>query len=184
MSAASHRLLTAEEFAALPREGLRLELVRGEIAAMPPAFEDHGEVTVNITIVLGQYVWAHDLGRMFAAETGFLISRNPDTVRAPDCAFIQKSRLPADGSQPVWGRVIPDLVVEVVSSGDRAIAIAEKIRMWLDAGVRLVWGAYPATRRIEAHRPGEAMVTLHEGDVLDGYDVVPGFAAPVAQVFR
>jgi len=74
MSAVSKHLLTAEEFAALPRDGLRLELLRGEIVAMPPAFGDHGEVALRLAVLLGQYVLAHKLGRMYAAETGFLIA--------------------------------------------------------------------------------------------------------------
>jgi Uma2 family endonuclease len=79
--------------------------------------------------------------------------------------------------------VIPDLVIEVVSSGDRMSEVGEKVQMWLDAGVRLIWVARPALRTIEIYRPGIPMLTLDEGDSLDGYDVVPGFSAPVSQVF-
>jgi Uma2 family endonuclease len=77
---------------------------------------------------------------------------------------------------------MPDLVVEVVSAGDRVDEIADKIRMWLDVGVRLIWVAYPQRRAIEVHRPGHPVLALGTADHLDGYDVVPGFSAPVAQV--
>lgn len=183
MTTISQYLLNADEFAALPREGLRLELVRGEIHAMPPAFEDHGETAMMIGILLGHYVVTHRLGKVYAAETGFLIARDPDTVRAPDAAFIQTDRLPKQKAQPRWVPIIPDLVVEVVSSGDRTSEVGEKVQMWLDAGVRLIWVARPALRTIEVYRPGEAALPLGDGDSLDGYDVVPGFTAPVSQVF-
>lgn len=184
MSAAPyHHLFTAEEFAALPSEGLRLELVRGEISAMPPAFDDHGEIIVLLTLAVGSYVREHDLGRMYGAETGFLLARNPDTVRAPDFAFIAHDRLPPPRPKPGWVEVMPDLVAEVVSSGDRISEVHEKVRMWLEAGVRLVWVVFPAPRLIEAHRASRDVVTLREGDALDGEDVVPGFAAPVARIF-
>jgi len=183
MSTTTQHLLTAEEFTALPREGLRLELVRGEIHAMPPAFEDHGRTAMRLGVVLGQYVLANSLGEIYAAETGFLIARDPDTVRAPDAAFIQASRAPRQDEPPGWVRVMPDLVVEVVSSGDRATEVAEKMRTWLDVGVRLVWVVYPTRKVIEAHRPGQPALTLGVDDALDGYDVVPGFTAPVARVF-
>ena len=176
-------LLTAEEFAALPSEGLRLELVRGEISAMPPAFDDHGKSTMRLGGLATHYVLEHDLGEVYAAETGFLLARNPDTVRAPDFAFIAKDRLPPSRPKPGWVEVVPDLVAEVVSSGDRISEVHEKVRMWLDAGVRLVWVVFPAPRVIEAHRAGRDVVTLREGGALDGEDVVPGFSAPVALIF-
>lgn len=91
MSAIHRGTITAEEFAALPRDGLRTELVRGEIVAKPPAFTDHGETAMRLSIILGQYVLEHDLGELYIAETGFLIARNPDTICAPDLAFIQKA---------------------------------------------------------------------------------------------
>jgi Uma2 family endonuclease len=182
MSAVPKHLLTAEEFAALPSNGLRLELIRGEIVAMPPAFEDHGVTAGRLNSLLGHYVLTQNLGQVYAAETGFLISENPDTVRAPDLAFTSASRV-APRAVARWVRVIPDFVAEVVSSGDRPTEIAEKVQMWLDAGVRLVWVLYPTRRVVEVHRPGEAAVVLTDGATLDGEDVVPGFSCPVAQVF-
>lgn len=183
MSAVSHHLLTAEEFAALPTDNLRLELVAGEIVAMPPAFDDHGEVIVLLTLAVGAFVREHGLGRMYGAETGFLLARDPDTVRAPDFAFISKDRVPAQRPKPGWVEVVPDLVAEVVSSGDRLSEVREKTRMWLEAGARLVWVVFPASRTVEVHRAGQELVTLREGEALDGGDVIPGFAAPVARLF-
>jgi len=182
MSAVPRHLLTADEFAALPREGLRLELIRGEIVAIAPAFDDHGEVSMRLGILLGHYILTHGLGKTYAAETGFLLAENPDTVRAPDFAFTAAERAPARGA-PGWVRVVPDLVAEVVSSGDRPSEVAEKVRMWLDAGVRLVWVVYPSRRVIEVYRAGQPTLVLHDGDSLDGGDVVPGFTCPVSEVF-
>jgi len=124
------------------------------------------------------------LGEVYAAETGFLLSRNPDTVRAPDCAYIQASRVTPEAMAAFWNPVIPDLVVEVVSSGDRPKAIAEKVSMWLDAGVRLVWVAYPARREVVAHRPGQPEMTYTERETLNGFDVLPGFTAPISDIFE
>ena len=182
MSAVPRHLLTADEFAALPHAGLRTELIRGEISAMPPAFDDHGEVAGSLAVLLGQFVRANGLGRLYAAETGFLVAEQPDTVRAPDLAFTRAERVPPRGA-PGWVRAMPDLVAEVVSSGDRPSEIGEKVRMWLDAGVRLVWVVYPTQRIVEVWRPAEPVLVLHEHDQLDGYDVVPGFTCPVEQIF-
>ncbi|WIG59713.1 MAG: hypothetical protein OJF49_002460 [Ktedonobacterales bacterium] len=178
------RLLTAAEFAALPRTGLRTELIGGTIAAQPPAFGDHGEIAIHLGVILGHYVLAHTLGEVYAAGTGFLIERDPDTVRAPDFAFIRKERVPAPSGKPGWVSVMPDLVAEVVSSGDRVAEIGEKVAMWLRVGVRLVLVAWPQRREIEVYRPDMPLATLREDDMLDGYDVLPGFSAAVARVYR
>jgi Uma2 family endonuclease len=177
------RLLTAEEFAALPRDNMRLELVRGEILAMPPAFGGHGKTAMRLGVVLGQYVLSHQLGEVYAAETGFLVARNPDTVRAPDVAFIQASRVPPIETDDGWVPVVPDLAAEVVSSGDRVSEVADKVHMWMDAGVRMVLVVLPAAGAVEVHRAGQPLVTLHAGDMLDGADVVPGFTASVTALF-
>lgn len=176
-------LLSAEDFAALPTKGMRLELVRGEIIAMAPTFGDHGVTTNTLSFYITQYVKPRKLGKVCAAETGFLLSRNPDTVRAPDCAFIQANRVTPEVTAAFWIPVIPDLVVEVVSSGDRPKAVAEKVSMWLDAGVRLVWVVYPARHEVVAHRLGQPEMTLTERDTLDGLDVIPGFTLPIADIF-
>jgi Uma2 family endonuclease len=175
-------LLTAEEFAALPHEGLRLELIKGELIAMPPTHGNHGVPAMRLSGLLTHYILTNHLGQVYAAETGFLIAENPDTVRAPDFAFIQSSRVTPETVAPTWVPVIPDLVVEVVSTGDRETEVASKTRMWLDAGVRLAWVVYPARREIVIHRTDSA-TTLAETDTLTGEDVVPGFELPVADVF-
>ncbi len=112
-------LLTAEEFAALPHEGLRLELIKGELVAMPPTHGNHGIPAMRLSGMLTHYILTNHLGQVYAAETGFLISENPDTVRAPDFAFIQTSHVTPAAAAPTWVPVIPDLVIEVVSTGDR-----------------------------------------------------------------
>ena len=133
--------------------------------------------------LLTHYILTHDLGEVYAAETGFLIERNPDTVRAPDFAFIAKERVTPETDAATWVPVMPDLVVEVVSSGDRDSEVATKVQMWLDAGVRLVWVVYPQRREVVIHRPGRPPEVLAVTDTIDGEDVVPGFSCPVAQVF-
>ncbi len=176
-------LLTAEDLAALPTEGLRLELVRGELVAMPPTQGNHGTSAMRLGALVGHYILTHDLGEVYAAETGFLIERNPDTVRAPDFAFIAKERVTPETDAPTWVPVAPDLVMEVVSSGDRESEVATKVRMWLDAGVRLVWVVYPQRREVEIHRLGHPAEALAVSDTISGEDVVPGFTCPVAVVF-
>ena len=91
-------LMTAAELAALPDDGQRHELVAGELRTMPPSGGEHGGLAARFTIRLGHYVDEHQLGQVFVAETGFLLTTNPDTVRAPDVAFVCRERAEAVGN--------------------------------------------------------------------------------------
>ena len=93
------KLFTAEELLHLPTVGRRLELVKGKVYEMPPAGARHGDVAMEIGALLRTHVRANQLGRVFAAETGFILRRDPDTVRAPDAAFVSGHRLP-EGELP------------------------------------------------------------------------------------
>lgn len=176
-------LLTAEEFAALPTEGMRLELVRGELRAMPPTRGNHGKPAMRLSGLLTYHILTHELGEVYAAETGFLLERNPDTVRTPDFAFISSARVTPETDAASWVPVVPDLVIEVVSSGDRETEVTSKVQMWLDVEVRLIWVVYPMRREVVVHRRERPATTLSLSDTLDGEDMVPGFSCPVAQIF-
>ena len=176
-------LFTAEELEHLPSNGKRLELVKGKLYEMAPAGGRHGYTAMNTGIVLGAYVKLNGLGRTFAAETGFILQRSPDTVRAPDVAFIAQSRLPVDDIPDSFLEIIPDLVVEVVSPGDSRREVEEKMADWLRSGVRLAWAIYPANRSATVYQPNGAAYQLSELDSLNGEDVVPGFSCRVGDLF-
>ena len=120
---------------------------------MTPAGGEHGQVALRVGARILAYVEEQDLGAAFAAETGFVLNRGPDTVRAPDVAFVARSRL---STAPSWGfpELAPDLVVEVVSPWDRASEVSAKAATWLDAGVRLVWVVDPQARLATVHHQG------------------------------
>ena len=175
---------TAEQLLAMPDDGWRYELVEGELRRMAPAGHEHGRVTLNLTWRLGQHVSTHRLGTVFAAETGFLIKRDPDTVRAPDVAFIAAGR--ADAARNVRGYFpgAPDLVVEVVSPSDTFSDVAEKVFEWLGAGSVAVVVVDPRRRRVTLSRSEQDIRVLGEGDTLDLSFVLPDFSIPVTQLFE
>ena len=175
------RLMTAEELLRLPDDGLRHELVRGELRTMsPPGFE-HGEVAGDFYGSLWQYVRARQLGRV-VGEVGFLLATGPDLVRAPDVAFVRRDRLPDVRVRGYWPGA-PDLVVEVISPNDLYTEVDEKVAEWLEHGTRLVFVVNPQRRTVAVHRPGQPVGILGVEDVLDGEDVVPGRTLPVRDLF-
>jgi Uma2 family endonuclease len=139
-------------------------------------------VSAALTGVLREHVAAHRLGRVVAAETGFLLATDPDTVRAADVAFVRRERLP-DPEPLGYAALAPDLVVEVVSPGDRAGETLTKVGAWLTAGTRLVWVVDPARRLARVYRQDGSEALLDEGQSLDGEDVIPGFRCLLGPIF-
>ncbi len=150
---------------------------------MSPSGWRHGEVVGNLHGLLWRHVREKRLGKLFGAETGFLIGRDPDTVRAPDIAFVSRDNLPErDPSDAYWPGA-PDLVVEVLSPHDKTGEVDEKIECWLDAGVRLLWVVDPKLRHVTCYRSVTDVMIQTTTDQLDGGDIVPGFHCPVADIF-
>ena len=142
---------------------------------IPPGFE-HGRIAGRLTVRIGSHVEARGLGSICAAETGFLLARKPDTVRAPDLAFLRASRAP--GPDRGYYPGAPDLAVEALSPDDRP-GVAE----WLEAGARAVWVVDPRSRTVTVHERDLDARVLGEHDVLRGGDLLPGFEMAVADVF-
>lgn len=173
------------ELSNLPEnEGVRLELSEGELIEMPPAGGKHGGCVFQIGLPVGIHVNQHKLGYVTAAETGYILHRNPDgkdTVRAPDLGFVVAARLP-NGLPAGHIPVAPDFAVDVVSPTDRANDVEKKVMQYLDYGVRLLWIVYPDIRTVLVYTA--AGVTRHGiEDTLDGGDVLPGLSIPVRSIF-
>jgi Uma2 family endonuclease len=174
---AHDRGLTAEEFAVLPVD--RAELVDGEVVEMAPVGGTHGEVAGNAYFELRR--WAREGGRGYVlVETGYVLSRDPDTVRAPDVSFLSRERVERLPDGLVDGA--PDLAVEVLSPGDAAMDVAAKVDVYLAAGCRAVWVVNPRARHVTVHTPGGASHVFRESDALAG-DYLPGFSCRVADLF-
>ena len=181
-------LMTASDLARLADDAWTYELVEGRLVRMPLAGTGHGRRAAKLMIALGTYAEPRELGIVFTAETGFLLSKpgEPDTVLGPDVAFLRTEHIPSQSEQEqAFWRVAPDLVVEVASPGHYRPELADKVRRYLAAGVQLVRVVWPRYRQVDVRRAGSpAPVTLSVGDDLDGGDVVPGFTYPVARLFE
>ena len=176
------KLMTIAEYAALPDDGWRYELDRGELRRMPAGGVQHGGIGLRIGRRLGDYVDEHGLG-LAMVETGFIFAADPPTLRAPDVAFIRTERLPPPAELPLFSRVAPDLAIEVVSPNDEEAELAAKVAFYLAHGVPLVWVVYPDAREVVVHRPGQAARTHRMGDTLTGEEIVPGFRLPILDIF-
>jgi Uma2 family endonuclease len=174
--------LTADQLATLPDDGNRFELVEGELHMMSPAGGRHGRIAGKLFLRIGNHVERHKLGETFAAETGFLLRQNPDTVRAPDVSFVSHERLGEFADHPGYLPLAPDLVVEVVSPSDHSSEVESKANAWLRAGVQVVLVVDPQTKSIREYRSFNQIQVYSEG-LIDLQDVLPDFKLGVEELF-
>ena len=180
MTTTATRLMTADELLAMPRGcGKRYELIRGKLVEKMPTGDPHSRGVKWISYALTQYEVDTGYGEVRTGEPGYRLETAPDTVRAPDVAWIASGRLPP-GTRG-YPNLAPDLAVEVRSPRQD---LSDKAQMWLRYGSREVWTADPEPPvSITRHRPGQPPVTLYEDDTLDGGDLLPGFSITVRRLF-
>ena len=183
LAPAKPKLLTAEDLLRLDSKGVKGELIRGRLSETMSVGGEHGEIAMNLGGELRSFVKPRRLGRIFGSDAGVLLERAPDTVREPDVAFISAARLPLTERVTGYYEIVPDIVVEIASPSDSRREVDDKARMWRDYGVPLVWAAYPDTRTIDVHRADGSITTLYENDILDGGEILPGFAVLVKDIF-
>jgi Uma2 family endonuclease len=158
------------------------ELVRGELVMMSPAGFDHGWIGQRLGARLSVFVEGSRLGVVTGSDTGFVLARDPDTVRAPDVAFISAARVP-DSPTPGFFEGAPDLAVEVLSPSDRASDLLDKVQEWLAAGCRAVWVVDPQKKTVSIYQSRGPVRLLRTGDRLEGGEVLPGFSVAVDDIF-
>jgi len=174
--------MTAEDLLALPDRGNRYELVEGELQQMAPASGPHGRDGGRIFGRLQRFTEEHGLGVVYLSDTGFLLRREPDTVRCPDISFVRTARLP---EADAYGVVpfAPDLAIKVVSPSNTVSEMTRKVREYLDAGSAMVWVVEPTTRFVTVYTPDNMARIYRDGDTLTGGDIIPGFELDVTYIF-
>jgi Uma2 family endonuclease len=181
MIAVAEALMTAEEFEQLPDTDARRELVRGRLVVTPPTGFEHGTIQMQLGGLMNPYLRHHNLGRL-ASEVGAILARNPDTVRGPDAVYYSFTRIPANSRPRGFPRVLPELVVEIVSPEDTWPEVMTKVGEYLAAGIHVVViDPVPQVVHVfELHQPPRQ---VGPADIFDFPALWPGLAFPVADLF-
>lgn len=166
----------------MPDDGMRHELVRGELLTMTPPGTEHGRVAATAGGLLFAHARKTGSG-VTTVETGFMLARDPDTVRGPDAAFISKDRAEAIGRTPKYWPEAPALAVEVISPNDAYREVRDKALEWLAAGSKMVLVLDPPKRTATVYSGEDETHVYGEQDTLDLSDAVPGFSVSVAELF-
>lgn len=175
-------VLSLEEYAALDEAGQECitELVRGVLVHEPRPGRRHGELQVEIAFHLRR--WAEQRGARVSVESGFVLERDPPTLRGPDVAVVLAgSHVETDDHG--WGSRAPDVAVEVLSPSDTSTAVHRKTMDYLNAGARLVWLVDDQARTVVVHRPDGSANLIRGDETLSGEDVLPGFSVSLTELF-
>lgn len=176
-------VVTADELERMYVPGRRLELVRGVLVVQELPGARHSAIANELAYRLTGFTKERALGRVFGQDAGFRLGREPDTVRGADVAFVTLERMP-EIPATAYPELAPDLVVEVLSPGDRTGEVLEKVGAWLRAGARRVWVIDPERRQAQVYRADGGVSILGPGDALDGEDVLPGFSLALDQLLE
>jgi Uma2 family endonuclease len=180
----SRSLVTAEQLFKQPADGYRYELLCGELRMMSPAGGRHGRIANRIAFLLGKHVEPKKLGVVFAAETGFLIARSPDTVLAPDVAYVERARYASLRDDVSYIPMAPDLAVEVLSPSDTFSRVQAKAFTWLEAGTRLVLVVDPEMETVHAIRTPQRIEIFRDAESVDCSDAVADWQLTPAEIFK
>jgi Uma2 family endonuclease len=171
---------TLEDLMKMPKDGYKYELVDGAIVASPTGMY-HSEVGARISHILQKFLDETPLGRIYGSDVGIQL---PDgNLRSPDSCFVSAGKLPGGKSPVTFGELVPDLVVEVLSPGDSAREVADKIGEYLECGVPLVWLVDPKAKTVTVYRTLTDARRLSSEDILTAEPVLPGFSCRVSQFF-
>ncbi len=156
-------------------------LIEGELVEeVRPQGRLHGRVLSKLNSILDTKIVDPALGELLVGDVGFLLARNPDTVLAPDLAFVRAERLAnaGDGYLPF----APDLAIEVVSPSNTLTEIARKVELYLRHGSSEVWVVRPRERGIVIHRAGVVATIVHDGESIIS-PLFPGKTIDFSSVF-
>lgn len=175
--------MTAAEFERVADQFGSCELVRGEVNPLAPAGFEHGENTAQVTHLLKTWATQSGLGRVLSGEIGLITEQRPDTVRGADVIYCSYSRLPRKQRVEGFGRIAPELVVEIVGNNRNWTALLRKAGEYFDMGVDRVWIVDPKRRRLCVLRPDDEPMVLSDRQIITDPATLPGFRCRVREFF-
>ena len=188
-TATPNKLMTAEEFLALPEDpGVERELIQGEVweREMTKRSKKHSATQSMIVFRLLSWVQSQRIphGTVASGEAGCFLRRNPDSVVGIDVAFFSAEAAQRNGKDTTLFDSPPVLAVEILSPSDKHDLVDAKIQNYLEANVSLVWIVDPTFKTVTVYRPDAKPEMFSGDDEISGEPHLPGFTLPVSQLFQ
>jgi Uma2 family endonuclease len=180
--------ITIKDIESMEAHGITREIVNGQwvdAREEKMAGELHGAIATNLIIALGSYVKTHQLGRVYPADTTYILEEDKDGIqlmRLPDVSFVAADRVKTH-DRDTYYQLAPDLAIEIISPSERAVAMRAKIKDYLRTGVRQVWQVYPETQEVLVYLADGTIRTYDIGQTISGDEIFPDLALPVADIF-
>ena len=171
---------TLEDLLNMPEDGLKHELVNGEIVVSPGGWK-HSEIAIKISHILATFLEGHPIGKIGGSDLGVWLANG--NLRSPDVTFVRNEKLPKEEDQYKFAEFVPDLAVEVLSPSDRPGFVSEKIREFLENGVPIVWLVDPKQKTVTEYRSLSETQQYSGDDVISAEPVLPGFFCPISRFF-
>jgi Uma2 family endonuclease len=171
---------TVEDLLNMPEDGMKHELVNGEIVVSPTGWK-HSKIATRIIHILATFLDEHPIGELGSPDLGIWLSGG--NLRSPDVTFIRNEKVPEGEKQKAFLEAVPDLAVEVLSPSDRPKFVAEKIREFLENGVLIVWLVDPAQKTVTEYRSISEIKQYSGDDVIQAEPVLPGFSCSISRFF-
>ena len=180
--------MTTEEMLALPDDGTDRELIRGELREKPMTMRryEHGAVVMKIgqlLVKLARRPSPSPAAEISGGEAGFRLRRNPDSSVGIDVAYVSADQVASKPPASAFFEGPPILAVEILSPSDQQDEIAEKVELYLETGVAVVWIVSPRFRTVTVHRPGAEPEMFNALQELAAEPHLPGFRVAVARLF-
>jgi Uma2 family endonuclease len=179
--------MTWEEFLALPDDGMVHDLIRGELRSKPMTRRNryHARSEARIAHVLE--IWLESQpersGEIVSGEAGFRLARDPDVGVGLDVAYVGPEVVDASRNCAYFEGA-PILAVEILSPSDKQEEIDEKISLYLESGVAVVWIVNPRFKTVTVYRPDAEPALFHKDQTIDAEPHLPGFRAVVGKFFH
>lgn len=174
--------ITAEQLPSIDDDLHRVELLEGRLRIMEPGGTPHSVSTLAVARLLGSWIHGKGIGIALSGAPGFIVHRDPDTVRAPDFAFIRRERVP-DPLPEGYPEMVPDFGIEIVGRRDHVDGVNEKAQWWLGEGVAEVWVLDPRSEAATVHRAGTKTRDLGPDQTIEASGPLAGFSCRVAELF-
>jgi Uma2 family endonuclease len=179
--------MTTEQMLALPDDGVHRELIRGELRETPMTMKNQWHSAVEAQIAYLLMCWLEDHprpgSRVVSGDAGFRLMRNPDTSVGIDIAYISAEVVTQTPPDSAFFEGAPVLAVEILSPSDTQEGIDEKVAIYQEAGVSLIWIVKPRLKTVLVLESGKKPVLFNEDQELSAEPYLPGFRVPVAKIF-